>query len=42
MNLQRNKIYNWRRKILFSGGESLREIIKEIFSAQGGSASGGE
>ncbi|KKQ32212.1 MAG: Protein translocase subunit SecA, partial [Candidatus Nomurabacteria bacterium GW2011_GWA1_37_20] len=35
MNLQRNKIYNWRRKILFSGGESLREIIKEIFEKTG-------
>ncbi|MFH0803600.1 MAG: preprotein translocase subunit SecA [Candidatus Tagabacteria bacterium] len=36
MNFQRNKIYGWRKKILFSDGESLKEIIKEIFSARGG------
>jgi preprotein translocase subunit SecA len=36
MNSQRNKIYGWRKKILFSDTVSLEEIIKEIFSAQGG------
>ncbi|MDP3052013.1 MAG: preprotein translocase subunit SecA [bacterium] len=42
MNVQRNKIYGWRRQILFSDNDSLKEIIKEIFSARGGSALGGE
>ena len=35
MNVQRNKIYGWRRQILFSDNDSLKEIIKEIFSARG-------
>jgi len=42
MNVQRNKIYGWRRQILFSDNDSLKEIIKEIFSARGGSALGGK
>ncbi len=35
INLQRNKIYGRRRKILLSDNTTLKEIIKEIFSDEG-------
>ncbi len=41
MNRQRKKIYDFRKKALLDSDEEFKRTVEEIFSAEGGSASGG-